>query len=435
VSPSSPFSTIEEALEDFRAGKMVVVCDAEDRENEGDLTLAAQFATPEAINFMAREARGLVCLTLTPARCEALGLDLMAAKNESRFETAFTVSIEAREGVTTGISAHDRAHTIQVAIDPSSKPTDLVQPGHVFPLKAKRGGVLERTGQTEAAVDLARLAGLIPAGVICEVMNDDGTMARVPDLDAYCARHGLRMITVADLIAYRRRHDKLVERVVEASLPTDFGVFDVVGFRTLVDDKHHVAMIKGDVEGADDVLVRVHSECLTGDVFHSQRCDCGQQLEDAMRRIESEGRGVLLYLAQEGRGIGLLNKLRAYNLQDGGLDTVDANLELGLPADLRDYGIGAQILVDLGLSSIRLLTNNPKKIVGLEGYGLRVTDQVPIEHAPTEHNRDYLRAKRDRLGHVLHHQGLALDEEMVHEEQRHDRERERRERPDRPSRS
>ncbi|MBA2580808.1 MAG: bifunctional 3,4-dihydroxy-2-butanone-4-phosphate synthase/GTP cyclohydrolase II [Thermoleophilaceae bacterium] len=435
MSPGSPFSTIEEALEDFRAGKMVVVCDAEDRENEGDLTLAAQFATPEAINFMAREARGLVCLTLTPARCEALGLDLMAAKNESRFETAFTVSIEAREGVTTGISAHDRAHTIQVAIDPSSKPTDLVQPGHVFPLKAKRGGVLERTGQTEAAVDLARLAGLIPAGVICEVMNDDGTMARVPDLDAYCARHGLRMITVADLIAYRRRHDKLVERVVEASLPTDFGVFDVVGFRTLVDDKHHVAMIKGDVEGADDVLVRVHSECLTGDVFHSQRCDCGQQLEDAMRRIESEGRGVLLYLAQEGRGIGLLNKLRAYNLQDGGLDTVDANLELGLPADLRDYGIGAQILVDLGLSSIRLLTNNPKKIVGLEGYGLRVTDQVPIEHAPTEHNRDYLRAKRDRLGHVLHHQGLALDEEMVHEEQRHDRERERRERPDRPSRS
>ena len=430
----SPFSTVEEALEDIRAGRMVVVCDAEDRENEGDLTLAAQFATPEAINFMAREARGLVCLTLTPERCEALGLDLMAAKNESRFETAFTVSIEAREGVTTGISAHDRAHTIQVAIDPSSKPTDLVQPGHVFPLKAKRGGVLERTGQTEAAVDLARLSGLIPAGVICEVMNDDGTMARVPDLEAYCARHGLRMITVADLIAYRRRNDKLVERVVEASLPTDFGVFDVVGFRTLVDDKHHVAMIKGDVEGADDVLVRVHSECLTGDVFHSQRCDCGQQLEDAMRRIESEGRGVLLYLAQEGRGIGLLNKLRAYNLQDGGLDTVDANLELGLPADLRDYGIGAQILVDLGLSSIRLLTNNPKKIVGLEGYGLRVIDQVPIEHAPTEHNRGYLRTKRDRLGHVLHHQGLALDEEMVHEQHRHDRERERRERPDRPPR-
>ena len=427
-----PFSTIDEALEDFRAGKMVVVCDAEDRENEGDLTMAAQFATPEAINFMAREARGLVCLALPPERCEELGLDLMAAKNESRFETAFTVSIEAREGVSTGISAHDRAHTIQVAIDPSSGPADVVQPGHVFPLKAKRGGVLERTGQTEAAVDLARLAGLIPAGVICEVMNDDGTMARVPDLARYCERHGLKMITVADLIAYRRRHDKLVERVVEARLPTDFGVFDVVGFRTLIDGKHHVAMIKGDVDGAEEVLVRVHSECLTGDVFHSQRCDCGQQLEDAMRKIESEGRGVLLYLAQEGRGIGLLNKLRAYNLQDGGLDTVDANLELGLPADLRDYGIGAQILVDLGLSSIRLLTNNPKKIVGLEGYGLRVTDQVPIEHAPTPHNRDYLRAKRDRLGHVLHHQGLALDEEMLHREHRHDRERE--ERPDRQSR-
>ena len=420
---SSPFSTIDEALEDFRAGRMVVVCDAEERENEGDLTMAAQFATPEAINFMAREARGLVCLTLTPERCEELGLDLMAAKNESRFETAFTVTIEAREGVTTGVSAHDRAHTIQVAVDPSSEPTDLVQPGHVFPLKAKRGGVLERTGQTEAAVDLARLAGLIPAGVICEVMNDDGTMARVPDLEAYCARHGLRMITVADLIAYRRRHDKLIERVVESRLPTDFGVFEVVGFRSLVDDKHHVAMIKGEVAGSDDVLVRVHSECLTGDVFHSQRCDCGQQLEDAMRRIESEGRGVLLYLAQEGRGIGLLNKLRAYNLQDGGLDTVDANLELGLPADLRDYGIGAQILVDLGLTSIRVLTNNPKKIVGLEGYGLRVTDQVPIEHAPTDHNRGYLRAKRDRLGHVLHHQGLALDEEMLHQEQRQDRER------------
>ena len=420
---SSPFSTIEEALEDFRAGRMVVVCDAEDRENEGDLTMAAQFATPEAINFMRKEAGGIICLALTPERCDALGLDLMAAKNESRYETAFTVTVEAREGVSTGVSAHDRAHTIQVAIDPSSMPRDLVQPGHVFPLKAKRGGVLERTGQTEASVDLARLAGLIPAGVICEVMNDDGTMARVPDLEAYCARHGMRMVTVADLIAYRRRHDKLIERVVESRLPTDYGVFGVVGFRSLIDDKHHVAMIKGEVAGAEDVLVRVHSECLTGDVFHSQRCDCGQQLEDAMRRIESEGQGVLLYLAQEGRGIGLLNKLRAYNLQDGGLDTVDANLELGLPADLRDYGIGAQILVDLGLTSIRLLTNNPKKIVGLEGYGLRVSDQVPIEHAPTDHNRGYLRAKRDRLGHVLHHQGLGLDEQMLHEEQRQDRER------------
>jgi 3,4-dihydroxy 2-butanone 4-phosphate synthase / GTP cyclohydrolase II len=419
----SPFSTIEEALEDIRAGRMVVVCDAEDRENEGDLTLAAQFATPEAVNFMAKEGRGLICLALTPDRCDELGLDLMAAKNESAFQTAFTVSIEAREGISTGISAHDRARTIQVAIDPRARPDDLVQPGHIFPLKAKAGGVLERTGQTEAAVDLARLAGLAPAGVICEVMNDDGTMARVPDLERYCARHDLKMITVADLIAYRRRNDKLVERVVEARLPTQFGEFGAVGFRSLVDDKHHVAMTKGEVAGQDDVLVRVHSECLTGDVFHSLRCDCGQQLEDALARIEQEGQGVLLYLAQEGRGIGLLNKLRAYKLQEGGLDTVDANLELGLPADLRDYGIGAQILVDLGLSTIRLLTNNPKKIVGLEGYGLRVTDQIPIEHPPGDHNRSYLRAKRERMGHLLHHQGLALDEEMIHEERQGDRER------------
>jgi 3,4-dihydroxy 2-butanone 4-phosphate synthase/GTP cyclohydrolase II len=419
----SPFSTIEDAIEDVREGRMVVVCDAEDRENEGDLTLAAQFATPEAINFMAKHGRGLICLALTPERCDELGLDLMAAKNESPFQTAFTVSIEAREGITTGISAHDRAHTIQVAIDPVTHPHDLVQPGHIFPLKAKGGGVLERTGQTEAAVDLARLAGLNPSGVICEVMNDDGTMARVPDLERYCVEHGLRMITVADLIAYRRRHDKLIERVVETTLPTRHGVFQVVGFRSFVDDKHHVAMVKGDVAGQEDVLVRVHSECLTGDVFHSLRCDCGQQLEDALLRIEREGRGVLLYLAQEGRGIGLLNKLRAYRLQEAGRDTVDANIELGLPADLRDYGIGAQILVDLGLSSIRLLTNNPKKIVGLEGYGLTVTDQIPIEHEPGEHNRDYLRAKKERLGHLLHHQGLALDEEMLHEERIHDRER------------
>jgi len=402
---------------------MVVVCDAEDRENEGDLTLAAQFATPEAVNFMAKEGRGLICLALTPERCDDLGLDLMAAKNESPFQTAFTVSIEAREGISTGISAHDRARTIQVAIDPRSRPQDLVQPGHVFPLKAKAGGVLERTGQTEAAVDLARLAGLGPAGVICEVMNDDGTMARVPDLAAYCGRHGLKMVTVADLIAYRRQHDKLIDRIVETRLPTAFGEFNVVGFRSMVDDKHHVAMVKGEVAGADDVLVRVHSECLTGDVFHSLRCDCGQQLEDALLRIEQEGRGVLLYLAQEGRGIGLLNKLKAYKLQEEGLDTVDANLELGMPADLRDYGIGAQILVDLGLGSIRLLTNNPKKIVGLEGYGLRVTDQVPIEHPPGDHNKAYLRAKAQKLGHLLHHQGLALDEEMIQEERIQDRER------------
>jgi 3,4-dihydroxy 2-butanone 4-phosphate synthase / GTP cyclohydrolase II len=417
-----PFASIEEAIEDIRAGRMVVVCDDEDRENEGDLTLAAQFATPEAINFMAKEGRGLICLALTPDRCDELGLDLMAAKNESPFETAFTVSVEAREGVTTGISAADRARTVQVAIDPSSAPRDLVQPGHIFPLKAKPGGVLERTGQTEAAVDLARLAGLNPSGVICEVMNDDGTMARVTDLVGYCERHGLKMVTVADLIAYRRRHDKLVERVVDTRLPTAFGEFSVVGYRSLVDDKHHVALVKGEVDGEADVLVRVHSECLTGDVFHSLRCDCGEQLESALSMIEREGRGVLLYLAQEGRGIGLLNKLKAYNLQDKGLDTVDANLELGLPVDLRDYGIGAQILVDLGLSSIRILTNNPKKIRGLEGYGLSVTAQIPIEHAPNPENEAYLKAKRERLGHTLHHQGLALDEEMIQEEHVHDRE-------------
>src|SRR4051794_26722322 len=419
----APFATIEQAIADIRQGRMVVVVDDEDRENEGDLTIAAQFVTPDVVNFMRKEGGGLICLALTPERCDELGLDLMAAKNESPFETAFTVSIEAREGVTTGISAADRARTVQVAIDPGSAPRDLVQPGHVFPLKAKAGGVLQRTGQTEAAVDLARLAGLNPSGVICEVMNDDGTMARVGDLVGYCERHGLKMITVADLIAYRRKHDRLVERVVATRLPTVFGEFAAVGYRSLVDDKHHVAMVKGDVAGVDDVLVRVHSECLTGDVFHSLRCDCGEQLDSALSMIEREGRGVLLYLAQEGRGIGLLNKLKAYNLQDQGLDTVDANLELGLPVDLRDYGIGAQILVDLGLSSIRILTNNPKKIRGLEGYGLSVTAQVPIEHAPNPHNEAYLRAKRDRLGHTLHHQGLALDEQMVHDEAVTDRER------------
>jgi 3,4-dihydroxy 2-butanone 4-phosphate synthase/GTP cyclohydrolase II len=331
------------------------------------------------------------------------------------------VSVEAREGVTTGISAHDRARTIQVAIDPKSRPHDLVQPGHIFPLKAKPGGVLERTGQTEAGVDLARLAGVLPAAVICEVMNDDGTMARVPDLVGYCRTHDLKLVTVADLIAYRRRHDKLIERVVATGMPTAFGEFRAVGYRSLVDNKHHVAMVKGEVDGEDDVLVRVHSECLTGDVFHSLRCDCGEQLESALAMIEREGRGVLLYLSQEGRGIGLLNKLRAYKLQEEGLDTVDANLRLGLPADLRDYGIGAQILTDLGLTSIRILTNNPKKIIGLEGYGLSVSDQIPIRSVPNPHNEAYLRAKRDRMGHALHHQGLPLDEEMLRAEHEQDR--------------
>jgi len=421
----APFATIEDAIEDVRQGKMVVVVDDEGRENEGDLTMAAQFVTPEAINFMAKEGRGLICLALTPERCDELGLDLMAAKNESAFETAFTVSIEARSGVSTGISAADRARTIQVAIDPKTSPREIVQPGHVFPLKGRSGGVLERVGQTEAAIDLARLAGLNPAGVICEVMNDDGTMARVQDLAPYCVRHALKMITVADLVAYRRRNEGLIERVVSTRLPTLFGDFAAVGYRSLVDNKHHVALVKGDVAGAHDVLVRVHSECLTGDVFHSLRCDCGEQLDSALSMIEREGCGVLLYLSQEGRGIGLLNKLRAYKLQEEGLDTVDANLRLGLPADLRDYGIGAQILADLGLTSIRILTNNPKKISGLAGYGLSVTDQIPIEHVSNPHNEAYLRAKREKLGHTLHHQGLALDEEMIHDEHEHDRQRER----------
>jgi 3,4-dihydroxy 2-butanone 4-phosphate synthase/GTP cyclohydrolase II len=417
----NPFSTIEEAIEEIRRGRMVVVCDGADRENEGDLVMAAQFATPEAVNFMAKEARGLICLALTAERCEKLGLNLMTAKNEAPLQTAFTVTIEAAGGVSTGISAHDRAHTIQVAIDPGSGPRDIVVPGHMFPLRAKDGGVLERTGHTEASVDLAHLAGLIPAGVICEVMNDDGSMARVPDLIPYTRRHGLKMVTVADLIAYRRRTEKLVERVVATGLPTAFGDFSAVGYRSLVDDKHHVAMVKGEVDGVSDVLVRVHSECLTGDVFHSLRCDCGEQLEASLGMIEREGRGVLLYLSQEGRGIGLLNKLRAYKLQEEeGADTVEANLKLGLPADLRDYGIGAQILTDLGLSSIRIITNNPKKIVGLEGYGLSVSEQVPIESTPNPHNEAYLRAKRDKMGHTLHHQGLDLDEEMIHEEEERD---------------
>ncbi len=416
----SPFSTIEEAIEEIRRGRMVVVCDGEDRENEGDLVMAAQFATPEAVNFMAKHGRGLICLALTSERCDELELNLMTPKNEAPLQTAFTVTIEAAEGVTTGISAHDRARTIQVAIDPHSRPSDLVQPGHIFPLKAKSGGVLERTGHTEASIDLARLAGLIPGGVICEIMNEDGTMARVPDLEGYCTEHDLVMVTVAELISYRRRTEKLVERIVSTKLPTALGEFNAVGYRSLVDDKHHVAMVKGEVAGTDDVLVRVHSECLTGDVFHSLRCDCGGQLEAALAQIEEEGAGVLLYLSQEGRGIGLLNKLRAYKLQEEGLDTVDANLKLGLPADLRDYGIGAQILKDLGLTSIRILTNNPKKIIGLEGYGLSVSEQVPIQGKLNEHNAAYIKTKQEKMGHTVHHQGLAFDEEMLHDEQERD---------------
>jgi 3,4-dihydroxy 2-butanone 4-phosphate synthase/GTP cyclohydrolase II len=398
---SDVFSTIEEGLAEISQGKPVVVVDDEDRENEGDLVIAAQFVTPDAINFMTRQAGGWICLALTPDRCDELGLQLMSAKNETLHQTAFTVTIEAREGVTTGISVHDQAHTMQVAIDPTKGRRDIVIGGHVHPLKAKRGGVLERAGHTEAAVDLARLAGLNPAGVICEIQNDDGSMARVDDLVGYCRRHGLRMITIADLIAYRRRHDKLVERGTAIDLPTRFGRFSAIGYRSLVDGKQHVALTKGRVAGRQDVLVRVHSECLTGDVFHSLRCDCGEQLEAALAMIEQAGEGVVLYLAQEGRGIGLLNKLQAYKLQEQGFDTVEANLQLGLPADLRDYGIGAQILVDLGLSSLRLMTNNPKKIHGLEGYGLRVTDQITLNQPPNAHNEAYLRAKVEHMGHGL----------------------------------
>jgi 3,4-dihydroxy 2-butanone 4-phosphate synthase/GTP cyclohydrolase II len=410
TATETPFATIEEALEDVRQGKFVVVVDAADRENEGDLTIAAQFATPEAVNFMATHGRGLICLCLTDERCDELALEQMTDRNETPFGTAFTVSIEAREGVSTGISAQDGARTIQVAIDPSKGPEDLVQPGHVFPLRARVGGVLQRAGQTEAAVDLARLAGLNPAGVVCEVMKDDGTMARVPDLVAYCARHDLKMITVEDLIEYRRRTEKLVERMTSVRLPTAYGDFIAIAFREKLTGKHHVALVKGHVEGEEDVLVRVHSECLTGDVFHSLRCDCGEQLEQALARIGSEERGVLLYMAQEGRGIGLLNKLKAYELQENGMDTVEANLELGFPPDMREYGIGNQILADLGLSTIRILTNNPKKITGIEGFGLTVVEQVPIEISPNDENRDYLETKRTKLGHRLHHQDLRFEE-------------------------
>jgi 3,4-dihydroxy 2-butanone 4-phosphate synthase/GTP cyclohydrolase II len=409
VEERSAFATVEEAIEDIRQGKFVVVVDAADRENEGDLTIAAQFATPEAVNFMTKEARGLICLCLSEDRCDELGLRQMTERNETPYGTAFTVSVEAREGVTTGISAPDRSRTIQVAVDPDAKPEDLVQPGHIFPLRARDGGVLSRAGQTEAAVDLARLAGLIPAGVVCEIMNEDGTMSRVPDLIPYCRRHGLKLVTVADLIEYRRRHEQLVERVTTVSMPTVFGDFTAVAFREKLTGKHHVALVKGEVEGAENVLVRVHSECLTGDVFHSLRCDCGEQLEQALGRIASEEHGVLLYMAQEGRGIGLLNKLRAYELQENGYDTVEANLELGFQPDMRDYGIGNQILAELGLTTIRILTNNPKKITGIEGFGLEVVEQVPIEITPNEQNARYLATKRDKLGHKLHHQDLKYE--------------------------
>jgi 3,4-dihydroxy 2-butanone 4-phosphate synthase/GTP cyclohydrolase II len=397
------FDSVESAIADIRAGRMVIVADDEDRENEGDLVAAASLIGPETVNFMATHARGLICVALTPTRADQLGLPLMAEQNTEAFRTAFTVSVDGhpRFGVTTGISAQDRAKTIELLVDPGTRPSDLRRPGHVFPLRAVPGGVLRRVGQTEASVDLARLAGLPAAGVICEIMNEDGTMARRPQLERFAAEHDLKFITVAQIVAYRLANERLVRRIAEAALPTDYGEFRVVGFENQIDGLEHVALVKGDVEGHENVLVRMHSECLTGDVFHSQRCDCGPQLEAAMRRIDEAGRGVIVYLRQEGRGIGLANKLRAYALQDTGQDTVEANETLGFKPDLRDYGIGAQILLDLGLSTIRLLTNNPRKIVGLEGYGLTITGREPIHVEPTAHNRGYLETKRTRLGHIL----------------------------------
>ncbi|HBH61535.1 MAG TPA: bifunctional 3,4-dihydroxy-2-butanone-4-phosphate synthase/GTP cyclohydrolase II [Nitrospiraceae bacterium] len=396
------FNTIQEAVEDIKEGKMVILIDDEDRENEGDLTIAAEKVTPEAINFMAKYGRGLICLSLTPERVEHLNLPMMADMNTSRFGTAFTISIEAKRGVTTGISAADRAKTIKTAIHPKTKADDIARPGHIFPLRAQPGGVLQRAGQTEGSVDLARLAGLTPAGVICEIMNDDGTMARVPQLAKFARRHGLKMVTIKDLIQYRMQNECLVTRLASTSLPTSFGgEFTAIVFGNLVDDSLNIALVKGDISQDEEVLVRVHSECLTGDVFASRRCDCGSQLHKAMAMIRKEGKGVILYMRQEGRGIGLVNKLKAYSLQDEGLDTVEANVKLGFKADLRDYGIGAQILVDLGVRKMRLITNNPKKLIGLEGYGLSVVERVPIEIKPHEKNIKYLTIKKKKLGHML----------------------------------
>ncbi len=398
---SGPFAAVEDAVAAIRRGEMIIVVDDEDRENEGDLTMAADKVTPEAINFMAKHGRGLICMPMTGERLDKLEIPLMVEKNSTRFETAFCVAIEAKRGTSTGISAADRSATIKAAIHPKTKPADLARPGHIFPLRARDGGVLVRAGQTEAAVDLSRIAGLAPAGVICEIMNDDGTMARVPALAKFARRHKLLMITIADLIRYRMRTEGLVKKVAEADLPTDHGAFRIHGFESLIDKETHLALVCGDIGKGDDVLVRVHSKCLTGDVFHSARCDCGEQLHAALRQLSRAGRGVLLYLNQEGRGIGLANKLRAYALQDRGLDTVEANERLGFKADQRDYGIGAQILRSLGIHSMRLLTNNPRKFVGLQGYGLSVSETLPLEIPASATTRKYLKVKKEKLGHRL----------------------------------
>lgn len=396
------FNTIDEAIEDIEKGKMVILVDDEDRENEGDLCMAAEKVTPEAINFMAKYGRGLICLSLTPERVEELKLPLMTEDNTSPFGTAFTVSIEAKRGVTTGISAADRAKTILTAIDPRTKPDDLARPGHVFPLRARPGGVLQRAGQTEGSVDLAKMARLTPAGVICEIMNDDGTMARVPELMEFAKKHNLKIVTIKDIIKYRMRTELFVKKLVSVKLPTKYGgEFNVIAYTNDIDNAIHLALVKGEIKPEDEVLVRVHSQCLTGDVFLSERCDCGEQLRKAMEMIKKEGKGVILYMKQEGRGIGIINKLKAYNLQDKGLDTVEANIKLGFKPDLRDYGIGAQILVDIGVRKMRLMTNNPKKIVGLEGYGLKVVERVSIETKPNERNIVYLKTKKKKLGHML----------------------------------